>query len=192
MTEQYKYIEKLVERFLDGATTHAEEKELYAFFTGKDIPPHLEQYAEMFAWFDSGMPHEFETVTEPAPKIIRPKNRFRIWGTVAAVAATLVLLMVLRPRSVEPEFDPFEGSYIVRNGVKITDPELVGPEIENTLRLIEEQEQEMTDFLYTAYQGEIDDIRHEQNRKKEWIDFINDFPEGEARLEVIDMLINTK
>jgi len=192
MTEQYKYIEELIERFLDGATTNAEEKELYAFFTGKDVPAHLEQYKEMFVWFDEGMVQELETVTDPMPNTIRSKNRFRIWGTVAAVAATLVLLMVLRPQSIEPEFDPFEGSYIVRNGVKITDPAIVGPEIETTLLAAEEQEKQLIYMIYNAYKEDIDYMQGKQEREKKLLDFINSFPEGEARNEVLAILLNNE
>jgi hypothetical protein len=40
----------------------------------------------------------------------------------------------------DPDPDPFEGSYIIRNGIMITDPKIIRPELEATLRMLEEQE----------------------------------------------------
>lgn len=40
-TEEYKYIENLVERFFEGQTSNEEERVLYEFFARPDIPAHL-------------------------------------------------------------------------------------------------------------------------------------------------------
>ena len=44
-------IRQLVNRFLDGATTNAEEQTLYDYFAGEDIAPELMQYRDMFRWY---------------------------------------------------------------------------------------------------------------------------------------------
>ena len=49
-------IRQLVNRFLDGATTNAEEQTLYDYFAGEDIAPELMQYRDMFRWYSAGMP----------------------------------------------------------------------------------------------------------------------------------------
>lgn len=46
----YKYIEQLIERYFDCTTTVAEERILKAFFSQNDVPAHLEQYADLFAY----------------------------------------------------------------------------------------------------------------------------------------------
>ena len=184
-------MEELVGRFLDGTTTAEEEKQLYAFFRGNDIPEHLQPYREMFAWFGQGLEEEFATKKDPLPVLpVRAGHRFRIWGTIAAVAATVALILLVRPAAETAAFDPFEGSYIVRNGVKITDPALVRAEAEATIRTVEEEELKMALLLYNAYKEEFAYARGKWERGKGLIDFINSFPEGEARREVRNILLS--
>ena len=40
-SDEYIYIENLLERFFEGETSNAEEQELYAFFARPDLPEHL-------------------------------------------------------------------------------------------------------------------------------------------------------
>ncbi len=122
--ERYKQIEALIARFLDGATTNAEERELYAFFAGGDILEHLLPYKELFVWFGEGIRDE-APAEEPLP---RSRRRIGLWAAAAA-AAVVAGILWLWPQVPEPAFDPFEGSYIVRGGVKITDPAIVRPAI---------------------------------------------------------------
>ena len=187
--KKHEHIERLIGRFLDGDTSNAEERELYAFFAGGDIPEHLREYRELFAWFDGGLEQEIRSENTPAAPERRPKHRFRIWATVAAVAATVALLLLIRPVSVPDEFDPFEGSYIVRNGVKITDPEVIRSELEATLEYVRKDEEEQFDRLFPAYENEVKNILDQWERRKEVMDYINSFPEGEARQEVIGMFL---
>lgn len=46
----YKYIEQLIERYFDCETTVAEESILKTFFSQNDVPAHLKQYADLFAF----------------------------------------------------------------------------------------------------------------------------------------------
>ena len=189
MKTQHKRMEELLERFLDGKTTNAEEKELYAFFAGADVPEHLEPYRAMFAWFDGGLEQEIRQAEIPAAPPARPKHRLRIWGTVAAVAATIALILLIRPTPAVHDFDPFEGSYIVRNGVRITDPDVIRAELEGTLEYIQKEEEAQLFRLYQAYEGEAKYMVEEWNRTKDLLEFINSFPEGEARQEAIRMIL---
>ena len=49
-------IKKLVERFMDGLTTIEEEKKLAEYFRTHEVSDQWQEYKEMFAWFDKGMP----------------------------------------------------------------------------------------------------------------------------------------
>ena len=187
--EQHTHITEMVERFLDGMTSNEEEQQLYAFFAGEDVPESLEAYKEMFAWFDGGLTQEIQKEKTAVTVPMRPKHRFHIWGTIAAVAATVALILLIRTTSEKHGFNQFEGSYIVRNGVVITDPEQIRDELEATLEYVCEEEQELLENLYLAYEDEIQDLREEQKRREELMNYINSFPEGEVRDEVISMLL---
>ena len=54
MTE-IENIKKMVERFLDGETTTAEEQMLYDYFAADVVPKELRPYQEMFRWYAGGM-----------------------------------------------------------------------------------------------------------------------------------------
>ncbi len=135
----------MIERFLNGETTNGEERELYDFFAGADVPAHLEPYRAMFAWFDGGL-------VADAPRSVgasRPRHRFvKVAVTVMAVAAALVVCLMPR----QPE--TYIEGYIMRNGVMITDPEIVSREMaaswelcERQLRCYEEMEDDVDAFM---------------------------------------------
>lgn len=46
----YKYIEQLLDRYFDCLTTLEEEQILRSFFSQEDVPAHLMQYRELFAF----------------------------------------------------------------------------------------------------------------------------------------------
>lgn len=50
----YKYIEQLIDRYFDGATSIAEERILKAFFSQDEIPAHLAKYADLFRYEAEG------------------------------------------------------------------------------------------------------------------------------------------
>ena len=122
-----KNIEELIDRFFEGLTSNREEKELYDFFAQENIPEHLYKYKPVFAYFESGIQNENQSVS-PQPK----KKRIWLWASVAASSLILIGLWFFHPKE-NQSFDPYEGSYIIRKGVKITDPKVVRPEIERSL-----------------------------------------------------------
>ncbi|MDR2680367.1 MAG: hypothetical protein LBC47_06110 [Tannerella sp.] len=140
MTDKYKHIEELLERFFEGYTSNTEEQELYGFFAGSGVPEHLLRYKPLFACFDAGLEAKFCEKEPPVRK--RRYRRHRIlWPGIAAAA--LLALVLMNPFGYgDKPFDPYEGSYIVRNGVRITDPEIIRPELEATVRRILQQQEE--------------------------------------------------
>ena len=60
-SDEYIYIENLLERFFEGETSNAEEQELYAFFARPDLPEHLRGYKPVFGYFETGIAREVET-----------------------------------------------------------------------------------------------------------------------------------
>jgi hypothetical protein len=132
--EQHKNIASLLARFFDGATTLAEERELQAFFSSENVPEEWARYREMFAWYGTGL-------SEGKP-VLRPrKRRLGLWGSVAAAIVGVVLL--LRPGT-NGKPQTYVESYIIRDGVMITDPAIVNAALEESRLYWEEVEREQT------------------------------------------------
>ncbi|MBQ7042153.1 MAG: hypothetical protein IJN66_05555 [Muribaculaceae bacterium] len=127
-----------IDRFLDGTTTCAEEQKLYEYFSKKNIAPEAEQYREMMAWYASGM-------TTPIIEH-KVKRSFSLthWIYTISIAASIALLCTLGIKlynyqsKVHDEFNIYEGSYIIRNGEKITDLDLIMPELIEAEQFIDE------------------------------------------------------
>lgn len=126
-------IQQLIELFLDGKTTNAEEQMLYDYFAGDDIEPEFAKYREMFQWYSDGMPE------------IKGKERTMPIRRIIALAASVLLLVgigigIYRYQQQQQEYALYEGSYIIRNGVKITEISKILPELKAT-------EQTVTDMM---------------------------------------------
>ncbi|MBO7129740.1 MAG: hypothetical protein J6W05_08230 [Prevotella sp.] len=120
-----KEIQQLIERFLEGETTNAEEQMLYDYFNSKEIAESLEPYREMFRWYAAGMPEQ---------KTNAHKRTYAKW---IAMAASLLLLVGIgfgyRHYQEQQElYAIYEGSYIIRDGVKNTDIKQILPELQAT------------------------------------------------------------
>lgn len=111
----------LLARFMDGSTSPAEERRLFAFFASSDpgsLSPDLEEVRPMMQWYAAMSPAKKET----------PRRRFafRFAGGVAAAVTLLIVAAVAfhhysSSPSTQPLYASYEGSYIVRNGKRITD-----------------------------------------------------------------------
>ncbi|MDE7145982.1 MAG: hypothetical protein K2O30_07530, partial [Duncaniella sp.] len=141
-------IAKWVERFLDGETTCAEEAELYRYFSRPVLPAEMEQYKDMFAWY-STLSSGKDTANSPTDAQ-KSDNRVRIlrllpwqWISVAAsIAILLAIGFIFRPAgnsALSEEYMAYEGSYIIRDGKKITDLSIVVPEILRQEQMLNER-----------------------------------------------------
>ncbi|MDE6175037.1 MAG: hypothetical protein K2F88_05685 [Duncaniella sp.] len=136
-------ISSYVARFLAGETDSAEERALYDYFSHGRVPAEFECYREMFAWYGS---------LGGSAQSARPAGllRFRRWrwqwtGVAATVALLLGLGFMFRAQteSLPEEYMAYEGSYIIRNGKKITDLRVVVPEIRRNEKLVSERLQQL-------------------------------------------------
>ncbi|MBO4943124.1 MAG: hypothetical protein J6C95_06815 [Muribaculaceae bacterium] len=103
----------LVERFLDGDTTPAQEKAIYHFYAlHRDLPDELERYRDMFAWY-AGMQPRGER---------RPRHAIAAAAAAVLVVAGIGLSVIITEKSEENSlYASYQGSYIVRNGQRIDD-----------------------------------------------------------------------
>lgn len=161
---EYTYIEHFLDRFFDGETSNAEEQELYAFFARPDLPEHLKAYRPVFGYFETGIAREMEE--EPEKKTLPRKVPFwkKGWWIGIAVAASLLLLLLLnKEEEVRNEnFNPYAGSYVIRNGVKTEIPEEVARELDKVIRNAEKKQYEKERMALRSlrrYETTIDHIR---------------------------------
>jgi len=167
-------IENLLERFFEGTTTNQEEKQLYDFFTKEEIPDELKKYKPVFEYFHSGIIKE--TADEKkGQNIIRKKYALhykKIIYAIGGIAASILILFsvysLLNHR--EKSFNPYEGSYIVRNGIRITDIDAIQPELEKTYKEAVKQTEEINRTIEEIMMyGTIDDPKQLINDQYKYI-----------------------
>lgn len=98
MTENSESIANLLDKFMAGSTSRAEEQMLAEYFRSADIPKEREAYREMFRYFDEGMP-DVAVTGKKALRVRRPLRKIYLWA--ACVAAGLIVLFLILPRANE-------------------------------------------------------------------------------------------
>jgi hypothetical protein len=129
-TDEHNKTEELINRFFEGETSQEEEKELYRFFSEEEVPESLLPYQKLFGYFDHDMAAELQPVKITLP---RRKSLRNFWIGIAASLLIAGLSTLFFPKKTET-FNEFEGSYIIRNGIRITDPDIIRPELESALQ----------------------------------------------------------
>ncbi len=145
-----KKIEELIERFFAGSTSCHEEKELYSYFNRDNIPHHLIHYKAVFSYFDTDIIKEIDLRKDKSVT----KNHFKLVYGIAASLLAVILLSSLSVYINHIKFNPYEGSYIVRNGIKIEDKNIAMAEMEIIMQQIEEQNEEINSFLLSIKEQE--------------------------------------
>lgn len=96
-------IKELLDRFMDGKTTIAEERQLADWFRTAIVPEEWIAYKDMFAYFDAGMPaDEPQQTVEPEGTAVRRKALLW-WAAAVAVVALLCSVAVWTTRTSAPE-----------------------------------------------------------------------------------------
>jgi hypothetical protein len=129
-----EYIGKLLDKYMDGTSTLDEEAILSEYFRGKDIPQEWEDYRQLF--------QEIEEMRQQPQTIKSRMGRPYKW---IAIAASLLILVgigfgVRQYQDQQEQYAIYEGSYIIRDGKKITDIKQILPELKAT-------EQEVSEIL---------------------------------------------
>lgn len=130
-------IQYLIERFLNGETTLAEEQSLYDYFQRQEVDKEFEQYQEMFRWYANGMPEEVLEKKSKNRKAIAMRMKWAFIG-IAASLLILVGVGVKKYQKLQEEYAIYEGSYIVRDGKKMTDIKEILPELKATEQKVAE------------------------------------------------------
>jgi len=192
MKQDYRKIEELIERFFEGQTSNEEERELYDFFSDEKVPERLLPYRQVFAYFETGIKEGVNHQTTEWKNIQSfRKKEITIWASIAASVLILISFGIYHFTR-EKEFNPYEGSYIIRNGVKITDPKIVNPEIEKTLLFVQEREEKNDQLLRQLEEINNKDpyekaVKEIKQRQLEWINQVEDENIRNKILEIINL-----
>ena len=93
MNNEKEHISNLLERFMNGESTLAEEELLSRYFATHEVDAEWEPYKQMFAYFDSGMTDEAQPAAAKEAEQAPPPNVVRLrWLRVAAAAVVALLL----------------------------------------------------------------------------------------------------
>lgn len=122
---------RLTTAFINGTTSLPEEESLFAYYRSSPVAEDLEEYRQMMLWYDNGLKLE-----EDAP-VKKPVVSGYIIKVFAPFAAALAIIITLAVGSIPTGFTEdqtdmyaiYEGSYIIRNGKKITDLRQILPTI---------------------------------------------------------------
>ncbi len=111
-------IQNLIDLYWKGETTPDEEKAISAFFSSNtDLPPEMEQWREWFAGKESlsniGLSSAIDekVLAYIEQSTARPSRLRRIWLTSAAIAASILLVCILRINHQEPASVSQEMTY---------------------------------------------------------------------------------
>ena len=118
-------IEILIEKYFEGETSIAEEKELKAYFSSSDVAQHLEQYKPVFGYFSQAKQEQF---TASIPLKSRKKQKRLAW---LSVAASVVVMLGIGFFAYQNTSEPNQENLGV-----IDDPEIAFRETQKALALI--------------------------------------------------------
>lgn len=118
-------IEILIEKYFEGETSIAEEKELKAYFSSSDVAQHLEQYKPVFGYFSQAKQEQF---TASIPLKSGKKQKRLAW---LSVAASVVVMLGIGFFAYQNTSEPTQENLGV-----IDDPEIAFKETQKALALI--------------------------------------------------------
>ncbi len=141
---------ELIGRFLDADTSLDEENALYCYFRQTNLPEDIEAYRPMFKWYENTLT---SSVTTSHNKYVWLNHRLIRRISVAAIAILLLSICIsfiiglTHNQADDAElYARYDGSYIVRDGTKITDPKVVIPEIQRLEIMCEQIDEKLSQY----------------------------------------------
>ncbi|HLO74687.1 MAG TPA: hypothetical protein VK164_12175 [Flavobacterium sp.] len=141
-------VEQLVEKYFQGETTIAEEKQLKAYFSSSDVAPHLVKYQSLFGYFETQKATQFE---QKLP--LQPRKQSTVkWIGIAASFVILFGLATFFLYPTEPNkedlgtFDNPEEAYVETQKALLMVSEQVNFGMESVSHLKEYEKTKKTIF----------------------------------------------
>lgn len=118
---------RLTQEFLDGSTTIEQEQTLYRYYAGRHIAADLECYRSMFEWYV-----QLELRSHRDEESRAKRKRFLVAAAAITVLALVGAGFLFSPAPSSGDLSlerMYAGSYIIRDGKKITDIKQILPEL---------------------------------------------------------------
>ncbi|MCM1483949.1 MAG: hypothetical protein NC043_06410 [Muribaculaceae bacterium] len=145
--------EAMMERFLSGETSMAEERLLYSYFTAGSVADSLKPYITMMSWYAEGL----KPAKPKAGRSFMPSRQLLLWCISTAAMIALIATVGIsfhHQAQIESElYSAYHGSYIVRNGHTITDINDILPELQIA--------EHLTDRIADNEEAELDRINND-------------------------------
>ena len=178
MNYDKQYIEQLLNRFLEGESTIAEEEILARYFATHTVDSEWEPYKQMFAYFESGMS------TDNAPGAAST-NIIRInWRKVMGIAASVAIMLGIgitaliynysKPAKQNILIDPAVPPHEVLSHNTSSEPETIKPcdPSEGDIKTIKRTPQRASSSSRAAIEIEIAEKKYIEQKAEEmqWVE----------------------
>lgn len=140
-------IEELLDNYFEGRTTCEEERILRDFFTNGPVPEHLEVYRPLFVCLAQEVEASHSAKTrQPDNPIRRRFSLQRVPWLATGIAATVLLCIGIALFSPLPA-DSRSDSYVLIDGKRYDDPQLVQAKAMEALREVSFSDEELQGML---------------------------------------------
>ena len=178
MNYDKQYIEKLLNRFLEGESTIAEEEILARYFATHTVDSNWEPYKQMFAYFESGMSAE-DAPGAASTNIVRVNWR-KMMGMAASVAimlglgVTALIYNYSKPAKQNILIDPAVPPHEVLSHNTSSEPETIKPcdASEGDIKTIKRTPQRASSSSRAAIEIEIAEKKYIEQKAEEmqWVE----------------------
>ena len=178
MNYDKQYIEQLLNRFLEGESTIAEEKILARYFATHIVDSNWEPYKHMFAYFESGMSSD-NALGAASTNIIKVNWR-KVMGIAASVAimlgigVTALIYNYSKPAKQNILIDPAVPPHEVLSHNTSSEPETIKPcdPSEGDIKTIKRTPQRASSSSRAAIEIEIAEKKYAEQKAEEmqWVE----------------------
>ena len=178
MNYDKQYIEQLLNRFLEGESTIAEEEILARYFATHTVDSNWEPYKQMFAYFESGMS------TDNAPGAASTNIIKVNWSKVMGIAASVAIMLSIgvtaliynysKPAKQNILIDPAVPPHEVLSHKTSSEPETIKPcdPSEGDIKTIKRTPQRASSSSRAAIEIEIAEKKYIEQKAEEmqWVE----------------------
>ena len=178
MNYDKQYIEQLLNRFLEGESTIAEEEILARYFATHTVDSNWEPYKQMFAYFESGM--STDNAPGAASTNIIKVNWRKVMGIAASVAimlgigVTALIYNYSKPAKQNILIDPAVPPHEVLSHNTSSEPETIKPcdASEGDIKTIKRTPQRASSSSRAAIEIEIAEKKYAEQKAEEmqWVE----------------------